>query len=1051
MGTIHVLSGVGVSYALLAGPTQVPAVLTAPSYTGTLGGTLTAIAGTFTGATSVVTDFLANYAPNTGATLDSSQYLGQQIIVRSTASNGYGNTVALSAAGIVPGEPGLSYTYNPSGKTNGTTLISDGWTAANGGDSTMSGVYDQTNLIYNSNATSASAVNFLYKDTGSYNHAIEWTYAGSPSVIACVGYLDWNNHIRFNINTTGATYQDYGLYTKVAGVYTLVAFANLPLMANGDVVRLEIIQGFVRCYFTPIATGIRSQYSLLASQPNPTGAPPTGTVAYNASALTLGTAPGFVPNTHFNCGTVRVYNLTLPWATLSASDTVASSGPIYPTAAGRTVYLSGTYTGAAPTGIDVGFITDAGVLIAARRAATSFTAANGGWTLTTGIPELGSTYDGVLVHAVTWAAGAATNTGSGAAITLGAFASVGVTKIAINTGFNTWYDTEHRFRDLVKSSVWTPHTGGQVNGPKFFQSTGNADPTILGMGIDMIPHQFSGSDTYLTLPMCNQVLDVVGTTYTITHNMTGSTSITQTGWPGTAPLTQVDANHWTFTIPSGGLAAYNPSLNLYGTIPSPAGLQISILPNDGLGAQVTNPTFKSDIQALTKGPIRFMTELFTNVAASGTLSAADVAFGKMPRSGTSLADIVALCNECNRDLWFNVHHQADSSYWTAAATYIYNNLNSGLKCYIERSNEVWNTLFPQFFWSSRAAYNLGYANGMVAQSATPFVASSGRIPGANYASGAKVFTPTSGTDYDGVWVAQQSITSGDASAYIPTTAQGLTSNSAYWFYEAGLGIPGQNSTLGNAQTLYIADQDIAIFAAFYSVFGASAPTRLRRCVMGWQIQEANLFQKLSHNNLWQVTDIAGASSYTGGSYKSGGVTYKTAALANSSYSSNLSASMSLADLEAFKVGYFAQYNAEATYTVLNTLVPFKHRLEQDLRTLLGYVPNAIVFGSYEGGTSMTTFTGAWPTYLSSTTVNGVAGVNPYAELRKDARWGTNYQTFCQLMHDNIGGVHCLFDYGGAINVNPYNSSTGLWNIVPYTGATSDPGYVGIAAYQAANP
>lgn len=65
--------------------------------------------------------------------------------------------------------------------------------------------------------------------------------------------------------------------------------------------------------------------------------------------------------------------------------------------------------------------------------------------------------------------------------------------------------------------------------------------------------------------------------------------------------------------------------------------------------------------------------------------------------------MVALCNECNVDLWYCVPFTADDTFVTNAATYIRDTLDSGLKAHIEWSNETWNFGYPVWAYCDDAA------------------------------------------------------------------------------------------------------------------------------------------------------------------------------------------------------------------------------------------------------------------------------------------------------------------------------------------------------------
>ena len=66
--------------------------------------------------------------------------------------------------------------------------------------------------------------------------------------------------------------------------------------------------------------------------------------------------------------------------------------------------------------------------------------------------------------------------------------------------------------------------------------------------------------------------------------------------------------------------------------------------------------------------------------------------------GAGMWYIIQMANQLNKSIWVNVPHQMVDSSVTAMANYIAQNLNPGLKCYLEYSNEVWNTQFSQYSW-----------------------------------------------------------------------------------------------------------------------------------------------------------------------------------------------------------------------------------------------------------------------------------------------------------------------------------------------------------------
>jgi hypothetical protein len=62
-------------------------------------------------------------------------------------------------------------------------------------------------------------------------------------------------------------------------------------------------------------------------------------------------------------------------------------------------------------------------------------------------------------------------------------------------------------------------------------------------------------------------------------------------------------------------------------------------------------------------------------------------------SGMSVEYMVQLCNILNENMWVTMPVNADSEYVTNFAQYVEQNLNPGLKVYVEYGNEVWNAGF----------------------------------------------------------------------------------------------------------------------------------------------------------------------------------------------------------------------------------------------------------------------------------------------------------------------------------------------------------------------
>jgi len=75
--------------------------------------------------------------------------------------------------------------------------------------------------------------------------------------------------------------------------------------------------------------------------------------------------------------------------------------------------------------------------------------------------------------------------------------------------------------------------------------------------------------------------------------------------------------------------------------------------------------------------------------------------------GVALEVMIDLCNRLNTDAWFCMPHLADDDYVHSFAAMVRQKLNPGLKVYVEYSNEVWNSRFPQTRYSWEKAKELG--------------------------------------------------------------------------------------------------------------------------------------------------------------------------------------------------------------------------------------------------------------------------------------------------------------------------------------------------------
>ena len=67
---------------------------------------------------------------------------------------------------------------------------------------------------------------------------------------------------------------------------------------------------------------------------------------------------------------------------------------------------------------------------------------------------------------------------------------------------------------------------------------------------------------------------------------------------------------------------------------------------------------------------------------------------------------IDLCNRTKKDYWLNVPHEATPDVWQKLAQLVHDQLDPSLRVYVEWSNEVWNSGFPQNGYSATQAKSL---------------------------------------------------------------------------------------------------------------------------------------------------------------------------------------------------------------------------------------------------------------------------------------------------------------------------------------------------------
>jgi hypothetical protein len=70
---------------------------------------------------------------------------------------------------------------------------------------------------------------------------------------------------------------------------------------------------------------------------------------------------------------------------------------------------------------------------------------------------------------------------------------------------------------------------------------------------------------------------------------------------------------------------------------------------------------------------------------------------------------IDLCNRAKKDYWLNIPHESTPDMWQKLAQLVNSQLDPSLRVYVEWSNEVWNSGFPQNGYSATQAMTLGLA------------------------------------------------------------------------------------------------------------------------------------------------------------------------------------------------------------------------------------------------------------------------------------------------------------------------------------------------------
>jgi hypothetical protein len=77
------------------------------------------------------------------------------------------------------------------------------------------------------------------------------------------------------------------------------------------------------------------------------------------------------------------------------------------------------------------------------------------------------------------------------------------------------------------------------------------------------------------------------------------------------------------------------------------------------------------------------------------------------RASVALEWQIDLCNRAKTDCWITVPHETEPEYWSQLAKLVHDTLDPTLRVYVEWSNEVWNSQFPQRAYAQSKGSALG--------------------------------------------------------------------------------------------------------------------------------------------------------------------------------------------------------------------------------------------------------------------------------------------------------------------------------------------------------
>ncbi|MBU3077310.1 hypothetical protein [Sphingomonas quercus] len=690
----------------------------------------------------VVSEWYADDVP-TGLdlTINGNDFAGKMLKYISICTSGSHELVSESEGELIPGQGTCIIDDDFNGAPNGTLVSDDnsdkGAWVGEGGPTTMVLIAD----TYATPPSGVTANSLAEIDVGETDVMADFGYGdlqgsgGSLIMLLCYDRAE-KNAVRVAVTLNNAQNRvEVSFFTYKKGAQIGVnKYTFLHIPQPGDILRLKLQNSQLTVYKKYVTTDGDTSYRRMnignyqASGYSNEGA---GVIDISASPWDYArgtwfywTVSGTTANTH------RMDRVTV-WALSGSGFNIASveDGETVvglPTRSqGHTLKINGVYDGSAPTSLDVE-VTQSTTVVLDRRPASITQAEDGTWSATVQSLDLLG-LDATKDHAVRiWKDGAGNPATLSFRPTI--YAELQPHHPAQQKNSETYWEGTDSYRDLGPKLFWLTFYPGSNQDTPLHPADQSADPVAEGaVGLDGVVHTYPGGGT-----TSSRLRAILPYSRGAGRYGTGVKWVVK-GWPaGMTAGIGGNANDYTIVpgAPAGEIWFNFPRaentdtgnkivyLEFAGNLPAEGfdTRAISVAP-EGSGTDFCTPV-EHQMKAGIKG-MRFMQAddiNSVNVIPGGRV---DPWFGTN-QNGFGLDTKIEHCNALGCDLWFNIPRDAKNEWITTAATFIRDNLNSGLKVWPQYANETWNVAGGGFVRTNWYTAIRGIERGLVAPSATTF-------------------------------------------------------------------------------------------------------------------------------------------------------------------------------------------------------------------------------------------------------------------------------------------------------------------------------------------